>query len=158
MWKNKVWIFSVFFGIIISFSGCFNRVKPVEIKVYFANHTWNHFAVMDAKFEITNVDKTYEVVVGLNVIDGFEVDEVPVVIAITSPDGQQNIINKTIVVKIDGNYLGKINENVWTIEQVVYSAKQFSQTGTYSVYISNRSQYYNLYKTEALFFAVRPKK
>ena len=155
MQKNKVCFFSVFFGVIVLFSGCFNKTKPTEIKVFFANCTWNRFAPMDATFEINNVNKSYEVAVSLSVQDGFELDEVPLEIVITSPDGQRNILNKTILIKKDGQYAGKVYGDVWTMEQIVYSEKQFSQTGTYSVYIANRTQYYDLYHTESLAFVVR---
>jgi hypothetical protein len=159
MKRNKVWIFSAFFSVVALFSGCFNKSKPVEIKVFFPNYTWNRFVPMDAKFEIDKTDKMYEVAVSLSVIDGFEqVEEVPVEMVITSPDGQENIVNKTIVVKKDGKYFGKASGDVWTTEIIVYPEKQFSQAGTYSVYIQNRTQYYDLYKTESLSFIVRPAK
>ena len=158
MKQNRVWIFGVFFSIISLFSGCSDKSEVTEIKVVFPNSIWNRFAPMDTEFEVNNVDKTYEVVVSLSVIDGFALEEVPLEIVITSPDGQQNIINRTIIIKKEENYVGKVYGDVWTTEQVVYSAKQFSQVGTYSVYIENRTQYYDLPKTVSLSFIVRPVK
>ena len=156
MKRNKIWIFSVFFSVTVLFSGCFDKPAKTEIKVVFNDYVWNRFAKLESKFEITNVDKTYEVAVSLSVIDGFELDEVPVEIVITSPDGQENIINKTIVVKKDEKYLGTVYGDVWTTKQIIYPEKQFSKAGTYSVFIQNRTQYYDLYKTAAIAFTVCP--
>ena len=156
MGYNKVFWKVVFFSIIILFSGC--KPKPTEIKVYFPNHIWDYFNQMDATFEIDKINRVYEVAVSLGVVDGFELEEVPLEMVITSPDGQENIINTTIVVKKDGNYLGKVYGDIWTTELVVYSEKQFSSIGTYSVHIQNRTHYRDLYKTESLSFIVRPGK
>ena len=158
MKQNKIWIFGVFFSIIGLFLGCLDRADVTEIKVVFPNSIWNRFAPMDAEFEIKNVNKTYEVVASLSIIDGFELNEVPLEIIIDSPNGQQNIINRTIVIKRDGNYVGKAYGDVWTTEQTIYSARQFPHTGTYSVRIGNRTQYYHLHNTVSLSFIVRPVK
>ena len=158
MKHNNVWIFSVFISIIALFSGCSDGRETTEIKVVFPNSVWNRFAPMEAKFEIINTNKTYEVAVSLGVMNGFALDDVPFEMVITSPDGQENIINKTIVVKKEGKHVGKIYGDVWTTEQIVYPAKQFSQAGTYAVFIQNRTQYYDLQKTESLSFIVRPVK
>lgn len=147
----------IFSAVIVLFSGCF-KSKIREIKVTFPNNTWNRFAPMESKFDIDKTNKTYEVAVYLSVVDGFELDNVPLEIVITSPNGQENIINKTIVVKKDGNYLGKAHGDVWTTELIVYPAKQFAEEGTYTIFIQNRTQYYDLYKTESLAFVVRPGK
>ena len=155
---NRVCIGILFFSVLSLFSGCLDKSKPTEIKVVFPNGVWNRFSPMDAVFEIKDVNKTYEIAVSLGVVNGFELDNVPIEMLITSPDGQQNIINRTIVVKKDGNYMGKAYGDVWTTKLVVYKEKQFSEVGTYSVYIENRTQYYELYKTESLSFSVRPVK
>lgn len=155
MKHSKSWIFLVIFSATILFSGCFKNSKPTEIKVVFPNATWNRFAPMDAQFEIDKLDKEYEIVVYLRVIKGFELEEVPIEIVITSPDGQQNIMDRNIMIKKDGNYIGNAVGDVWTSELLVYSAKQFPQTGTYSIFIQNRTQYYDLHNTESLSFVVR---
>jgi len=153
---NKVWNFLVFFSVTVLFSGC--KPKPIELKVYFPNYTWDRFEPMEATFEINKINRVYEVAVSLGVVDGFELEEVPLEMVITSPDGQENIINRTIAVKKDGNYLGKAYGDVWTTELVIYPEKQFSSVGTYSVHIKNRTHYRDLYKTESLSFIVRPGK
>ena len=152
---NKICIGIVFFSVLSLFSGCSNKPTTTEIKVVFPNHVWNRFAPMDATFEIVDVNKTYEIAVGLSVVNGFEWDNVPIEMVITSPDGQQNIVNRTIAVKKDGNYVGEAFGDVWATKLVVYKEKQFSEAGTYSIYIENRTQYYELYKTESLSFSVR---
>ena len=125
MKRNKVWIFPVFFSVIVLFSGCLDRSKPTEVKVFFPNSTWNYFTPMDAKFEVSDANKSYEVAVSLGVMDGFELNDVPLEIVITSPHGQQNIINKTLLVKKDGNYVGKAYGDVWTINKLFIRINNF---------------------------------
>ena len=158
MRRNRVWFLGLAVCVIALFSVSCGGSKPTEIKVVFPSHVWNRFMPMDAKFEVTNVKKTYEVAVRLSVIKGFELDYVPIEMVITAPDGQENIINRTFAVKKDGNYLGKAYGDVWTTEVIIYPDKQFTQAGTYSVYIENRTQYYELLNTESLAFIVRPVK
>jgi len=147
---------AVFFSVTVSFSGC--KQKPIELKVYFPNYTWDRFEPMEATFEINKINRVYEVAVSLGVVDGFELEEVPLEMVLTAPDGQENIINRTVVVKKDGNYLGKAYGDIWTTELVIYPEKQFSCVGTYSVHIQNLTHYRDLYKTESLSFVVRPGK
>jgi len=156
MKQNRSWKWVVVVSVTVLFSGCFNRTTKTDVKIFFPDNTWNRFSVLDAKFEITNIDKTYEVAVNLGVFDGFELDEVPLEIVITAPDGQENILNRTMVVKNDGKYLGNAYGDVWTTKLVIYTEKEFSQVGTYSIFIQNRTQYYDLYKAASLEFTVRP--
>ena len=146
----------VLFSVTVLFHGC--KPKPIELKVYFPNYTWNRFEPMEVTFEIDKINFVYEVTVNLGVVDGFELENVPIEMVITSPDGQENIINKVIPVKKGGNYLGNAYGDIWTTELLIYPEKKFSRAGTYSVLIQNRTQYYELYKTESLFFIVRPVK
>ena len=166
MKQNKIEIISLLSSIIVIIAMLlliflpkyYHKSTKTEIKVTFANHTWNRFAPMDAEFTITNKKKTYEVAVSLGVVNGFELDNVPLEIVITAPNGQKNILDRTIVVKKDGNYLGKAYGDVWTTELVIYREKQFSAEGTYTVSIQNRTQYYDLENVESLVFSVRPAK
>ena len=48
--------------------------------------------------------------------------------------------------------------NTWTVEIPVYSQKEFSQEGKYSISIQNRTQYYDLPKVESLSLSVHPVK
>jgi len=157
MKNSKFRFFAVFCAVIALFSGCF-KTKPTEVKHTFAGSVWNRFDVREATFEISNVNKTYEVAVSLGIIDGFALDNVPLEIVITSPDGQQNIINTTMAVRKDGNYLGKVYGDIWTTELTIYREKQFLQAGEYTVAIQNRTQYYDLENVESLAFSVRPMK
>jgi gliding motility-associated lipoprotein GldH len=150
---SKVFFGAVFFSVIVLFSGC--KPKHTEVKMYFPNYIWDRFEPMKATFEIDKIKFVYEVSVNLGVVDGFELEGVPLEIVVTSPDGQENIVNKTIAVKKDGNYLGKAYGDIWTTELVIYPEKQFSKAGTYSVQIQNRTHYRDLYKTESLTFIIR---
>ena len=143
--------FMVFF-VLVAAAGC--SEFSTEIKVVFPYNAWNRFKPMEASFEITDLKKTYEVKVAVGVVDGFEHEILPLEIVITSPSGQQNILGKTLAIKKDGQYIGKARGDIWTSTLVIYPFKQFSEAGTYSVQILNRTQYFDLQKVESLSFEV----
>jgi gliding motility-associated lipoprotein GldH len=152
---NKV-ITSLLLVICVSFLySCSSKEDKTEIKIQFPNYKWNRFEPMDTTFVVSNINKVYDVTVALSVIDGFEHNRVPIEMVITSPSGQKNIINKVIVLKDEENrHIGKVYGDTWTVEQTIYSHKEFMEEGTYRVFIQNRTQYYDLFKTVSLSFII----
>jgi len=157
MKRGMVRIFFTVLSISLLLSGCCDKVST-EINIYFPNQIWQTLIPIDTCFEITNLKKTYEIKVALEVVDGFYLDEIPLEIVITSPSGQQNIIGKTLVIKLDDKYIGEVIGDIWTTSLTLYPFKQFSETGTYSVQILNRTQYYELSKVKSLSFEIQPVK
>ena len=143
-------------GVVMS---CSSKKNEKNISVYFPNNTWNRFAPMDAVFNVSNIKKKYDVSVELSVFNGFNLAYIPVEIVITSPSGQRNIINKDIVIKDkDDNHIGKVYGDLWTVEHIIYSEKEFNEIGEYSIFIQNRTHYYDLPKVKSLSFIVKPSK
>jgi gliding motility-associated lipoprotein GldH len=133
---------------------CSNKNKT-EITVEFANQIWNRFAPLEGVFMIENIKKQYEIKVALSVINGFAYDQIPLEIVITSPSGQTNVLNKIVVIKDkEDKHIGNVVGDVWTIEQVIYSHKEFTEEGEYAVSVQNRTQYYELFKVKSLSFTV----
>jgi gliding motility-associated lipoprotein GldH len=134
--------------------GVFNKWK-IEGSKEFPNNTWNRFEPLEETFTISNLKKQYDVKVELSILDGFEYNQVPIEIVITSPSGQKNIVNKVMVIKDkDGNHIGKVEGDVWTVEQIIYSNKEFTEAGEYSVSVQNRTQYYELFKVKSVSFKI----
>ena len=143
-------------GMIFS---CSSKKDETKISVYFPNNTWNRFAPMDAVFKVDNLKKKYDVSIELSVFNGFNHAVIPVEIVITSPSGQKNILNKDIVIKDkDDNHIGNVYGDIWTVERVIYTGKEFSEAGEYSIFIQNRTHYYDLPKVKSLSFIVKPSK
>jgi hypothetical protein len=92
-------------------------------------------------------------------MDGFKLDRVPFETVITSPDGQQNILNRVFVTKNDeGHHIGTVHGDVWTVRQSIYTDKEFTEAGEYRISIQNRTQYFELFKTESLHISIIPVK
>ena len=143
-------------GVILS---CNSKKDERNISVYFPNNVWNRFAPMDAKFNISNIKKSYDVSVELSVFNGFNLDYIPLEIVLTSPSGQTNIIDKDIIIKDKENkHIGRVFGDVWTVKHIIYSNKEFNEVGEYSIFIQNRTQYYDLPKVKCLSFIVTPSK
>ncbi len=145
--------------VLLLAGGCSSQKDKTEVKILFPNHIWNRFQPVDTVFYISDTKKVYDVSLSLSVTDGFKLDIIPLEIVITSEDGQQNIITKKIAVKNkEGKHIGSAYGNTWTVEIPVYSQKEFSQEGKYSISIQNRTQYYDLPKVESLSLSVHPVK
>ena len=116
---------------------------------------WNRFKPSEGIFFIEDVGKQYEIKVELSVMDGFEYNQIPIEIVITSPSGQKNILNKILVIKNkEGNHVGKVEGDVWTVEQIIYPNKEFTEKGEYAVSVQHRTQYYDLFKVKSVSFSV----
>ena len=149
--------FLVVFVCAVGVISCkYGGFKSYETKIISEfSGVWNRFKPLEGSFDIENLRKQYEVKVELSVINGFEYNQIPVEIVITSPSGQKNIINKILVIKDkEGNHIGKAEGDVWTIEQIIYPNKEFTELGKYEVSIQNRTQYYELFKVKSLSFTV----
>ncbi|MDR1459261.1 MAG: hypothetical protein LBI60_03505 [Bacteroidales bacterium] len=114
---------------------------------------------MDTTFVVSNSKKIYDVAVELSVMDRFEHSRIPVEVVITSPAGQKNIVNSVIAVKDKENkHTGTVYGDVWTVKQTIYSQKEFMEEGVYSLFIQNRTQYYELSPVVSLSFIISPAK
>jgi hypothetical protein len=114
---------------------------------------------MDTTFTVSNTKMIYDVSVELSVLNGFEHSRVPIEVVITSPSGQKNIVNKIIAVKDNqNNHIGNVYGDTWTVEQTIYSHKEFTEEGVYALSIQNRTQYYELFPVVSLSFVISPAK
>ena len=142
----------------IGLSSCSSRVCNNWAMEFFSdnpNSIWNRFEPLEGIFTISDLKKQYDVKVKLSVLNGFEHSRVPIEVVITSPSGQKNIINKILVTKDnDDNHIGNVHGDVWTIEQIIYSNKEFTEEGEYSFSVQNRTQYYELFKVKSVAFSV----
>jgi hypothetical protein len=140
-------------------ASCSHEGDKMENIHLFPNQVWNRFEPVNITFSISAPQKPYDVWVELSVMDGFEVDRVPFEMVMTSPDGQENIINKVFVIKNkEGQHIGSVYGDAWTVRQALYSGKEFLQAGEYTVTIQNRTQYYELFKVASLRFGIAPSK
>ena len=138
---------------------CSSKKDKTEIKVSFPKHIWNRLQPVDTVFYISDTKKIYDVSIKLSITDGFKLDIIPLEIVVVSPDGQQNIINKTFAVKDnEGNHIGNVFGDTWTVELPIYQEKEFSTEGKYAISISNRTQYYDLPKVESIIISIVPAK
>jgi gliding motility-associated lipoprotein GldH len=154
---SKIIVRLLFFICVSFLFSCSPKKDKTEIKIQFPNHVWNRFEPMDTTFTVSNIEKTYDIAVALSVMNGFELSNIPLEIVITAPSGQKNIINRVLAVKDkENNHIGNAYGDVWTVEQTIYSRKEFMEEGDYSIRIQNRTQYYELFKVVSLSFIIFP--
>ncbi|MDR1181422.1 MAG: hypothetical protein LBL13_05555 [Bacteroidales bacterium] len=155
----KITVSLLFFTCVSFLLSCSSKEEKTEIKIQFPNHIWNRFEPMDTTFTVSNTKMIYDVSVELSVLNGFEHSRVPIEVVITSPSGQKNIVNKIIAVKDNqNNHIGNVYGDTWTVEQTIYSHKEFTEEGVYALSIQNRTQYYELFPVVSLSFVISPAK
>ncbi|MDR0604121.1 MAG: hypothetical protein LBG80_07460 [Bacteroidales bacterium] len=155
---SKVIVNVLFFICVLFLCSCSPKKGKTELKIQFPNQVWNRLEPVDTTFTVSNIEKAYDITVALSVLNGFELNYIPLEVVITAPSGQKNIIpNIGITLKDkENNHIGTVYGDVWTVEQTVYSHKEFTEEGNYSIRIHNRTQYYELFKVVSMSLIISP--
>ena len=116
---------------------------------------WDELKPAGGIFFVEDVGKQYEIRVELSVMDGFEYSQIPIEMVITSPSGKIEVQNTFLIIKDEeGNYIGKAEDDVWTVEQIIFPRKEFTEKGEYAVSIHHKAQDSELFKVKSLLFSV----
>jgi gliding motility-associated lipoprotein GldH len=132
------------------------KTTKTQVTFSFAENVWNHFQPFISTFKITNINKTYDVSLSFSVLDNFEYDHLTLEIVLTSPDGQKNIMQKWFELRKDGKFLGETKGNIRTITHPLYTQKEFSQEGEYTLSVKCTMQYYEIFHITDVGYSVNP--
>jgi len=154
--NRNLLIFTIIAIGLSTLTGCGNCGTKTESQTLLPNNIWNRFTPFEDTFEITNIDKVYDIDLSFGVMNNFAFDFLRIEIVITSPDGQKNIINQMLDVKKDSHFLGTAIGDVWTIEHSLYKQKTFTTTGTYTIKIQHRMDYVYIENVAFIGFTVQP--
>ena len=140
--KRKYLFFclSLLCGLFISCSG-----YKHEKELLFQGDTWNRFVPFMDTIEIDNIAKNYDLNIAFSVWDNFEYSLIPMEIVVYYPNGQESVFKKYFSIKdLQGNHLGTVKGNVWTVEMNVFQYRQFPEKGKYIISVQHLTQYYDL--------------
>ena len=146
--KKKV-LFLILLVCLGIFVSCSNYKHEKEW--VFAGDTWNRFVPFMDTIDITDIEKQYDLNVAFSVWDNFEYSLVPLEIVVYYPNGQESVFKKYYSIKdLQGNHLGTVKGNVWTVDMNVFESRTFPEKGKYIFSVQHLTQYYDLPKVQAI--------
>lgn len=134
----------LFFVLLFMVTAC-SRKPVYEESVSFQDKSWNRFRVLTFEPKVEKANVYYDIVLKISYENGFEHQSIPIHAILTSPDGQRNIIRKNVkICNKDGQYIGSVFGDIWTVEKVVFEHKQLKDIGVYFFTVQQMTQYYDL--------------
>jgi len=104
----------------------------------FDNYTWNRFDKVTYTFTVDNQGTQADIVLSLRYLEQLPYDELPLNIILTTPSGEERIVEKTIIVKDkDNNLQGEGAGSFWDIREVIYPTFFFNKNGQYKVEVEH---------------------
>lgn len=133
--RNKQYAITLIIGIVL-FTSCQGNLYREFHK--FDNYTWKRFDKVRFEIPITQEGNTGDIIVSVRHLELIPLDELPLNIIITSPEGEERIMEKTIKLKNEDNeFIGDVAGSYWDIEEVIWLDYTFNSTGTYVLEIEN---------------------
>ncbi len=138
---------------------CRNGKPVLDEQVSFSNGMWNRFRILEFHPQTTKADRYYDFVIKISVEDDFSYAEIPINTVLTAPDGQVNVMRKSIgILQADGQHYGTAYGDVWTVEKTIHSHKKLKEVGSYTFAVQQLTQYYELEGITAVSCQVLPSK
>lgn len=104
----------------------------------FDNYTWSRFDKVTFTFTVDDEGVQGDIILSLRYLEQIPYDEVPLSIILTSPSGEERIIEKTITIRDkDKKLLGDVAGSYWDIEEVIFPGFFFNKAGEYRVEAEN---------------------
>jgi gliding motility-associated lipoprotein GldH len=103
----------------------------------FENYTWGRFNPVTFNVPVEK-EMNVDIIVTFRHLDQFPYDEIPMYIVMTTPYGEERILDRTLSVKDEnGKFKGSVAGNQWDIEEILWKNFYFNQKGTYKIVIEN---------------------
>lgn len=121
--------------ILLAFASCERSIYREFHK--FDNYTWDRFDKVIFNIPIQK-ETEGDIVVAIRHLDQFPYDEITLNIILSTPGGEERIIDRTIYLKDANNeFKGSVAGNQWDFEEVLWKNFNFNQTGTYRIELEN---------------------
>lgn len=104
----------------------------------FDKYTWGRFDKVKFEIPIKEDGLAGEIVLTIRHVDNFPYDELPVYAVLTTPTGEERIVEVNIKFKDENKeFKGEVAGNLWDIEEVLWKTFFFNNTGTYTIELEN---------------------
>ncbi len=118
----------------------FSCQKGIIYKEYhkFDNYTWKRFDKVSFSIAVEHPGTTADIVLTIRHITQYPYDNLPVNIILTTPSGEERIIEKDIRLKDEnGEFKGDVAGDLWDVEEILWKDFYFTEVGTYKMELEN---------------------
>jgi len=123
--------------LLFLFSSC---QKGLVYKEYhtFDNYTWGRFDKIRFEIPIEEDGLTADIIFTIRHITQYPYDNLPVNMILTTPSGEERIMEKDIPLKDkEGEFLGSVAGDLWDLEEVIWPKFYFTEKGKYTLEFEN---------------------
>jgi gliding motility-associated lipoprotein GldH len=141
-------VFSLF--TLLLFFGCQNSIVFEKTK-QFEGHRWNRFVFIETDFEITDIDKLYDLQLNLVNRTTYAYDYISLNITLYLPD--ETMRSRDIEIRLQDknlNWLGTVNGDLVTTSFSYIKGMKFQAPGKVRLRIENKMSILNLEEVERL--------
>lgn len=104
----------------------------------FDNFTWGRFDKVKFTFPIEEEGAVADIVLSVRYLDQYPYKDLPMNIILTTPTGEERIIEKTVLIKDDNNeFRGSVAGSYWDVEEVLWKNFIFNKPGNYTIELEN---------------------
>lgn len=122
---------------LLTLSSC---QKGLVYKEYhkFDNYTWGRFDKVRFEIPVKDAGLTADIVFTIRHITQYPYDNLPVNIILTTPSGEERIMEKDILLKgANGEFKGSVAGDLWDFEETIWPQFYFTEKGKYVVEFEN---------------------
>lgn len=104
----------------------------------FNNYTWGRFDKVTFTIPIDQADFNGDIILSVRHLGEYPYKELPVNIIMTTPSGEERIMEKTIKIRDENNeFIGKVAGNLYDIDETLWNDFNFNRQGTYTIEFEN---------------------
>jgi gliding motility-associated lipoprotein GldH len=104
----------------------------------FNNYTWGRFDKVKFEISIDEEGFTGDIILSVRYLDQFPYEILPVNVVLTTPSGEERIIEREIKIKDENNtFRGSVAGSYWDIEEPLWKGFYFNKKGTYVIELEN---------------------
>lgn len=123
--------------LILGFISCQKNTVFREFQK-FDNYTWGRFDKIKFTIPIEDEGTIADIVLSIRHLEQFPYDDLPMNIILSTPTGEERIIEKIMVLKDeDGNFKGSVAGSYWDQEEVLWNKFIFNKSGNYIIELEN---------------------
>lgn len=104
----------------------------------FNNYTWGRFDKVTFTIPIDQADFNADIILSVRHLGEYPYKELPVNIVMTTPSGEERIMEKTIKIRDENNeFIGSVAGNLYDIDEILWNDFNFNRQGTYTIEFEN---------------------
>ncbi len=132
-------ILTLLFGLVFSlmFISCQRNDVYREFHK-FENYTWERFDKVKYDVTIEEEGLSADIILSVRYLEQFPYEMLPINIVLTTPSGEERIIEKEIRIRDENNaFRGSVAGSYWDVDETLWKGFNFNKKGTYTIELEN---------------------